>query len=178
MTLAQTEGFAPAIGIGVTDLHLAARAEVARIVGAAGTDVVAQGKLLLAMLRDRELVTEAELRPLGRLVELEAEVQAGKLSPADAGAQARALYTAMLVDPHGGQVARVIAASAVGGYAAGPASPAGARSAPAAAANDGHWATRGAITGAAIGAVWGPLGAGIGGAVGGLVGDIADHCVK
>lgn len=167
----------PAVGVGVSDLHQAARAEVQRIVSETGGDVLAQSKLLIANLRERELIGYDEVEHLSRLAELDYQAATGKLPAPQAYLAARDIANKLFADPNTTPVMQVLASSAVGAYSATP-SPDGSGAVVYAKAESGHWANRGALTGALIGGIWGPGGALVGGAVGGLVGDIADHCTK
>ena len=166
----------PAIGVGIDDLQHAARAAVDSIIARTKGDPLAQSKLLISMLRDRELIADAEVAGLVGLAEIDTEVGAGRLSAQEGYFRARAHYNELLAAGGGGAVALVLASSAVGSYtiADGGVGTGTVLFAKA----DGHWANRGALTGAIIGGIWGPLGAAVGGAVGGAVGDIVDHCSK
>jgi hypothetical protein len=68
---------APAIGVGVSDLQQAVRAEVDRISKETKDDELAQCKLLFGMLRERDLLTDTEVTAIFRLAEA-----AGAASPA------------------------------------------------------------------------------------------------
>jgi hypothetical protein len=166
----------PAIGVGAGDLLQAARAEVDSIVARTKGDVLQQSKLLIAMLRDRDLVTGTEVDRLTRLAEIDAQVGAGHATAKQAYFESRHLYNMLLADGGASGVALVLASSAVGSYSISDGK--GGSDSVVFAKSDGHWANRGALTGAVIGSVWGPLGAAVGGAVGGAVGDVVDHCTK
>jgi hypothetical protein len=165
----------PAIGVGVADLHHAARTEIARIVRTAQGDPLAEGRLLIRELGDRGLITESEVGTLSKLALIAHETGLDKRQPADAYLESRDLYATMLAAGGASPVALAIASSAVGSYEIAPAPGGGVAFAK---KNGGAWESRGAAAGAIIGSSWGPLGAAIGGAVGGVVGAAVDECTK
>jgi hypothetical protein len=166
----------PMIGVGVSDLQHAARAELDRIVKETKGDELAQIKLLIGRLRELELVTDAEVDVLHRLSEIGYEAGAGKRNAGAAFLESQALHTTLLATGNASPVALVLASSAVGSYAP-SAAPDGSGTVVYAKSN-GSWEGRGAAAGAVIGSIWGPLGAAVGGAVGGLVGAAVDECKK
>lgn len=166
----------PMIGVGVSDLQHAARAEADRIIKETKGDELAQSKLLIGRLRELNLITDAEVMAVSRLAEVGYEAGAGKRSPRKAYFESRDVYNRLLADGKASPVALVLASSAVGSYSI-TESPDGS-DAVVFAKSGGSWAERGAAAGAAIGSIWGPEGALVGGAVGGLVGEVVDHCTK
>jgi hypothetical protein len=168
---------APAIGVGVSDLQQAVRAEVDRISKETKGDELAQCKLLFGMLRERDLLTETEVTAMSRLAEVVHEVGAGKTSARDAYFESRDVYTKLLADGKASPAALVLASSAVGSYSI-KEDPDGS-GVVIFLANNGTWASRGAALGEAIGfAIGGATGALIGGEIGGAIGAAVDECLK
>lgn len=166
----------PAIGVGAGDLQYAVRAEVENVVARTKGDVLAQTKLLIAMLRTRDLITDAEVTTLTRFAELDTQASKRQITAQQAYLESRSVLNTMLASGGATGVALAIASSVVGSYSV--TDGGNGSEAVTLARSDGHWATRGAITGAIVGGIWGPLGAAVGGAVGGAVGDVVDHCTK
>jgi hypothetical protein len=165
------------IGVGVSDLQHAARAEIDRIIKETKGDELAQINLLIGRLRELDLVTDAEVGPLNRLSEIGYEAGAGKRNAGAAYLESRDLFNALLATGSASPVALVLASSAVGSYSAAP-DPDGSGKVIYAKSNGG-WEGRGAAAGAIIGgAIGGVVGAAVGGAVGGLVGAAVDECKK
>lgn len=162
------------VGVGVSDLQHAARAEITRIIKETRGDPVDQSRLLVGKLRERDLITDAEVSSLSRMAEI--GHQAGKGSAKNAYFESRDLFNTMLAGGHASPVALVLASSAVGSYTITEASDGSGT--VAVARTSGEWEGRGAAAGAIIGSVWGPVGAGIGGAVGGIVGAAVDECTE
>jgi len=168
---------APTIGVGVSDLQQAVRAEVDRISKETKGDELAQCKLLFGMLRERDLLTDTEVTAMSRLAQVGHEVGAGKTSARDAYFESRDMYNKLLADGKASPVALVLASSAVGSYSINE-DPDGS-GVVIFLDNNGSWATRGASVGTAIGlAIGGATGALIGGAVGGAIGAAVDKCTK
>ena len=166
----------PAVGVGVSDLQHAARAEITRIIKESKGDELVQSRLLLGKLRDLELVTEKEMASLRKLAEIGHETGTGKRKPAEAYLASRDLYNELLAGGRASPVALVLASSAVGSYSA-TENPDGSGGVVFA-KSGGNWEGRGAAAGAVIGSIWGPAGAAVGGAVGGIVGHAVDECTK
>ena len=167
----------PTIGVGVSDLQHAARAEIDRIIKKTNGNELAQIKLLIERLRELNLITGTEIAALFRLAEVGYEAGTGKRSAKEAYFESRDLYNKLLAGGKASPVALVLASSAVGSYSI-TESPNGSGTVVFA-KGVGFWEGRGAAAGAAIGtAIGGPGGALIGGAVGGIVGAAVDRCDK
>jgi hypothetical protein len=162
----------PSIGVGVSDLQNAVRAEVDRIIKETKGDPLAQMKLLIGMLSERNLINEKEVRVLSQMAEAGHAAGTGTKSAQAAYFETRELHNALLASAGTSPVALVLASSAIGSYSI----TEGSDGTVVIAMSRGGWAGRGAAAGAAIGSIWGPEGALVGGAVGGLVGAIADRC--
>jgi hypothetical protein len=142
---------APAIGVGVSDLQQAVRAEVDRISKETKGDELAQCKLLFGMLRERDLLTDTEVTAIFRLAEVGHEVGAGKTSARDPYFESRDMYNKLLADGKASPAALVLASSAVGSYSINEDPD---RSGVVIfLKNGGIWAARGAAAGAQIGSV-------------------------
>jgi hypothetical protein len=165
----------PTIGVGVSDLQHAVRAEVERIIKETKGDALAQSKLLIRMLRERNLINDKEVKTLSQIAEAGHKSAAGKKSAHAAYFEVRELYNMLLASPGTSPVALVLASSAVGSYSTTQGSDG---KTVVFKASTGGWEGRGAAAGAVIGSIWGPLGAAVGGAVGGLVGHAVDECTK
>ena len=165
----------PMIGVGVSDLQHAARAEVERIIKETKGDALAQTKILIGKLRERDLINDKEVKTLSQLAKAGHECAAGKKSAQAAYFEARELYNTLLASAGTSPVALVLASSAVGAYSITQGSDG---KIIVFKASTGGWEGRGAAAGAVIGSIWGPLGAAVGGAVGGLVGHAVDECTK
>ena len=165
----------PTIGVGVSDLQHAVRAEIQRIIKETKGDALAQTKLLIRMLRERDLINEKEVKTLSQIAEAGHKSAAGKKSAHAAYFEVRELYNKLLASPGTSPVALVLASSAVGSYSTTQGSDG---KTVVFKASSGGWEGRGAAAGAVIGSIWGPLGAAVGGAVGGLVGHAVDECTK
>jgi hypothetical protein len=167
----------PALGVGVSDLHHAARAEVVRILKEADGDEAAQTKLLIRKLHDLELIADSEVDTLSRLCEIGVEAGAGRRDAKQAYFETRDLHNSMLAHGHASPVALALASSSVGSYTI-TEDPDGSGPVIFAKAG-GNWEGRLGVAGAIIGgALGGGLGATIGGAVGGIVGAVVDECKK
>jgi hypothetical protein len=164
------------VGVGVSDLQHAARAEIDRILKETKGDELAQSKLLIARMRELNLITDAEVAAVSRLAEVGFEAGAGKRSAREAYFESRDLYNKLLAGGEASPVALVLASSAVGSYSI-TENPDGS-GVVVFAKSGGNWEGRGAAAGAIIGSLWGPGGAAVGGAVGGLVGAAVDSCTK
>jgi len=174
-TKAMDPVFTPMIGVGVSDLQHAARAEVARITKETKGDALAQSKLLLGKLHELDLITDAEVASLSRMAEVGRAAGAEKMKAKDAYFEARDMYNGLLAGGKASPVALVLASSEVGSYTVAENGD-GSGTVVMAKAND-EWQNRGAAAGAIIGgAIGGAPGAAIGGAVGGIVGAIVDDC--
>jgi len=165
---------APMIGVGVSDLQHAARAETDRIIKETKGDELAQARLLIGRLRELSLITDTEVELVYRLAEVGYEAGAGKSGAREAYFESRDLYNTLLAGGEASPVALVLASSAVGSYSLteDPDGSGGVIFAK----SGGNWEGRGAAAGAIIGSLWGPGGAAVGGAVGGLVGHAVDKC--
>jgi hypothetical protein len=163
----------PMIGVGVTDLQNAARAEVERIIKETKGDVLAQMKLLIGKLRERELINDTEVTALSQMAEAGHAAGAGKKSAQAAYFEVRELHNTLLANAGTSPIALVLASSAVGSYSITQGSDGGTVVFK---KSGGGWEGRGAAAGAIIGSIWGPLGGAVGGAVGGLVGAAVDQC--
>jgi hypothetical protein len=166
----------PAIGVGASDIQHALRAELNRIVKETKGDAVAQSKLLLGMLHERDLVTDAEAEAVSRIAEIGHEAGAGRKGARDAYFETRDTYNRLLAGGGASPVALVLASSAVGSYEVQD-SPDGSGTVVMA-KTSGDWEGRGAAIGGIIGATWGPAGAALGGLVGGAVGHAVDKCTE
>lgn len=165
----------PMIGVGVSDLQHAAQAEVERIIKETKGDPLAEMKLLLGMLRERNLINDKEVTALSQVATAGHQAGSGKKTAQAAYFEVRSLQNTLLATPGTSPVALTLASSAVGSYTITQGSGGGA---VVFAKSNGGWEGRGAAAGAIIGSVWGPLGGAVGGAVGGLVGHIVDECTK
>jgi len=165
----------PMIGVGVSDLQHAALAEVERIIKETKGDALAQMKLLLGMLRERNLINDKEVTALSQAATAGHEAGAGKKSPQAAYFEVRKLHNKLLASPGTSPVALTLASSAVGSYSITQGSDG---ETVVIKKSSGGWEGRGAAAGAIIGSIWGPLGGAVGGAVGGLVGHVVDECTK
>ena len=165
--------FVPMIGVGVSDLQHAALAEVQRITKETKGDALAQMKLLLGMLRERNLINDKEVTALSQVATAGHEAGTGKKSAQAAYFEVRKLHNTLLASPVTSPVALTLASSAVGSYSITQGSGG---ETVVFKKSGGGWEGRGAAAGAIIGSVWGPLGAAVGGAVGGLVGAAVDEC--
>ena len=165
----------PMIGVGVSDMQHAARAEVERIIKETKGDALAQIKLLIGKLHERQLINDKEVTALFQLAKAGHEAGAGKKSAQAAYFEARKLHNTLLASAGTSPVALVLASSAVGSYSMtqGPDGETVVFK-----KSGGDWEGRGAAAGAIIGSLWGTPGALIGGAVGGLVGHAVDECTK
>lgn len=166
----------PLIGVGVSDLQHALRAEIERIIKETKGDALAQTKLLNGRLRELNLITDKEVEVVNRLAEVGHEAGAAKGDAREAYVESRDLYNSLLASGEASPVALVIASSAVGSYEM-TLDPGGSGNVVFK-KSGGDWEGRGAVAGAIIGSAWGPMGAAIGGAVGGLVGHAVDECTK
>jgi hypothetical protein len=106
----------PTIGVGVSDLQHAVRAEVERIIKETKGDALAQSKLLIRMLRERNLINDKEVKTLSQIAEAGHKSAAGKKSAHAAYFEVRELYNMLLASPGTSPVALVLASSAVGSY--------------------------------------------------------------
>ena len=167
---------APAIGVGVSDLQHAARAEIGRIIKETKGDPLAQSKLLLGRLRELGLLKDTEVRALTRLAETGHQAGLAKGDAKKAYFESRDVYNTLLAGGDASPVALVIASSAVGSYTI--TEDPGGSGTVVFKKSSGDWEGRGTAAGAIIGSAWGPLGAAIGGAVGGVVGHAVDECTK
>jgi hypothetical protein len=166
----------PLIGVGMSDLHHAVRSEVARILKQSRGNPRAQSKLLIAKLRDMNLINNREDDVLNKLVTLADESGNGKRSGKEAYLESRELLTKMLTEGRASPVALVIASSAVGSYSMDNGAD-GSDTVTIAKKSNTSWESRGTLAGAIIGgALGGAVGGAIGGAVGGLVGAAVDEC--
>ena len=172
--LCSMEGFTPSIGVGVSDLQHAARAEIGRIIKETKGNELAQTKLLYGRLRELGLLTEAELKVVTRLAEIGHRAGTARGDAKKAYFESRDLHNTLLARGDANPVALVIASSAVGSYTIDE-NPDGSGTVVFK-KSSGDWEGRGAAAGAVIGSIWGPLGAAVGGAVGGLVGHAVDEC--
>jgi Glycine zipper len=163
----------PMIGVGVSDLQHAARAEVQRIILETKGDALAQIKALIGQLHERHLINDKEVTALSQLAKLGHEAGAGKKKAQAAYFEARELHDKLLASAGTSPVALVLASSAIGSYSITQGSDG---ETVIFKKSDGDWEGRGAAAGAIIGSIWGPLGAAVGGAVGGLVGHAVDEC--
>lgn len=166
--------FTPAIGIGAGDLQHAIRAEIDRIVKETQGNTLAQSKLLIGMLRDKDLINEDDAATVYRLAEIGSEAGGGKRSAKDAYFEARDLHNTMLARGAASSVALVLASSSVGSYSISE-NPDGSGGIVFA-KSSGDWEGRGAAVGAIIGSFWGPAGAALGGLIGGGIGHAVDSC--
>ena len=167
--------FNPAVGVGVSDIQHAVRAEVARILTETKGDELAQTKVLNGMLRKRGLLTDAELRTVNKLAQVGIEAGKGKKDAKAAYFESRDMFNGLLATGDTSPVALALASSAVGSFSVTEGTD-GAQGVVFKKSN-GAWETRGKTVGAVVGAIWGPLGAGIGTAVGGAVGAAVDECL-
>jgi hypothetical protein len=167
--------FKPAVGVGVSDIQHAVRAEVERILKETKGDELAQTKLIHGMLRTRGLLTEADLRTVNKLAQIGIEAGQGKRDAKAAYFESRDLYNGLLARGDASPVALAMASSAVGSFSV----TEGTDGSPGVVfkKSNGAWEKRGTAVGATVGAIWGPLGAGIGAAVGGAVGAAVDECL-
>lgn len=167
---------APMIGVGVSDLQHAVRAEARRIIKETKGDPRAQSQLLTERLRDLGLIADSEVDALKRLAELGHGSGGPKGDPKDAYFQSRDVYNSMLASGRASPVALVLASSAVGSYSMtdAPDESGGVIFKK----SNGAWEDRLGKTGAIVGAAWGPMGAAIGGAIGGAVGAAVDECLE
>jgi hypothetical protein len=106
----------PMIGVGVSDLQQAVRAEIDGINKETKGDELAQSKLLFGMLRERNLLTDTEVTAMSRLAEVGYEAGAGKRSARDAYFESRDIYNKLLAGGKASPVALVLASSTVGSY--------------------------------------------------------------
>src|SRR4051812_40712177 len=106
----------PMIGVGVSDLQHAARAEIDRIIKETNGNELAQSKLLIGRLRELGLITHAEVEVVHRLAEVGYEAGAGKRGAKEAYFESRDLYNTLLAGGEASPVALVLASSAVGSY--------------------------------------------------------------
>jgi outer membrane protein with glycine zipper len=164
---------APMIGVGASDLQHALRAEVDRIVRETKGNALAQSKLLIGMLRERNLINDKEVAALNNLAEAGHEAGAGRIAAKAAYFASRDLYNKLLASPGASPVALALASSAVGSYSITQGSGG---DTVIFAKSGGDWEGRGAAAGAVIGSLWGPAGAAVGGVIGGLVGHAVDEC--
>jgi hypothetical protein len=170
--------FTPMIGVGAGDLQHAIRAEIDRIVKETKGDELAQSKLLLGMLRKRDLITDTEVEAISRIAEVGHEAGAGKKGAnkaKDAYFESRGILNTLLASGDASPVALVLASSAVGSYSM--TEDRDGSGTVVMAKTSGDWEGRGAAAGALIGSFWGPAGAAIGGLVGGGVGHAVDECI-
>jgi len=166
----------PMIGVGVSDLQHAVRAEVERIIQESKGDALAQIKILIGKLRERDLINDKEVKALSQIAKAGHECAGGKKSAQAAYFEVRELYNTLLASAGTSPVALVLASSAVGSYSITQGSDG--EIIVFKQSTGGGWEGRGAAAGAVIGSIWGPLGAAVGGAVGGLVGHAVDECTK
>jgi hypothetical protein len=167
---------APLIGVGVSDLQHAARAEINRIIKETKGNELAQSKLLIGRLRSLGLLKDTDVKVVTRLAEIGHRAGAAKSDARDAYFESRELYNTLLAGGDASPVALVLASSAVGSYTIAK-DPDGSGTVVFK-KSSGDWEGRGAAAGAIIGSFWGPGGAAIGGAVGGLVGHAVDECTE
>jgi hypothetical protein len=166
----------PTIGVGVSDLQHAIRAEVQRILKETKGDELAQTKLLNGMLRKRGLLTEPEVRTANKLAQIGIEAGKGKKDAKAAYFESRDLYNGLLAGGDASPVALVMASSAVGSFSI-TEDPDGSQGVVFKKAA-GAWEQRGERLGALVGFRLGGLGgAVIGGAIGGTVGEAVDECL-
>jgi hypothetical protein len=167
----------PAFGVGVGDVQHALRAELARLLNETRGGTLAQSKVLVRMLQDRQLITANDAASVYRLAKISNEVDTKKRDAKAAYFEARDLYNTMLAKGEASPVALAIASSSVGAYSISE-SPDGSGVVVFAKRGDG-WEARGTSAGAIIGAALGGLGGAlIGSAVGGVVGAAVDECTK
>jgi hypothetical protein len=164
------------VGLGVSDLQHAARAEVQRIIKETRGDELAQSKLLLGKLRERDLITDTEVDALSRIAEVGREAGGEKGSARQAYFESRDMLNTLVARGDASPVALVLASSAVGSYTV--TEDRNGSGTVVVAKTSGSWEDRGKLAGALIGATWGPAGAAIGGAVGGIVGAAVDECTE
>lgn len=168
-------GLDSVIGVGVGDFQAAITSEIARINKETKGDALAQMKLLHRMLRDRNLLTEAEVRVMDKLATT-GHRAAGKENATDAYFQSRDLYNSLIIQGDASPVALVLAASAVGSYE--PTKSSDGSGTVVYKKSAGDWEGRGKTLGAAVGAYFGGVaGAAIGAEIGGAVGHAVDKCL-
>lgn len=166
----------PMIGVGVSDLQQATRSEVARIIKETKGDALAQSKLLLERLHERNLITDTEVKLLSRMAEVGRAAGAQKGSAQAAYFESRDVLNGLLAGGGASPVALVLASSAVGSYSI--SEDRDGSGTVVMAKTSTEWEDRGKLAGALIGSTWGPGGAVIGGAVGGVVGAVVDECLE
>ncbi len=164
----------PFVGVGVSDLMHAVRAEVDRIFKETKGDNLATMKVLTTRLRELDLVTDTEVGTLNRMSEIAVEAGAGKRNAGAAYLESIDLYNSLVVTGNASHVALIIGSSAVGSYV--PTADPDGSGAVVYSKSGGFWTGWGAAAGAVIGSAIPGVGAGLGAAIGGLIGQAVDHC--
>ncbi|QGF24171.1 hypothetical protein [Raineyella fluvialis] len=163
---------APYAVIGMTEGLHAARAEARRIMTESNGDLVAEHEQILDRLLEADLVTGEEKSILLSLFKIGREAGEGKIDPARAYFESRAVYDKLAVSGRTSPVALIIASANVGAFDVNP----GPDGSPTVVVYRLSYGSSLAGIGAGIGAILGGVAGGVlGGQIGGFIGGVIDE---